>query len=506
MYKVAALDVRSVESGGRADDAGQIAWRAEEDRVLIPAARAGAGGFPMLSPSEAGVDAAQVLAFLEEVEADGLELHSLMVWRAGALAFDAWKWPYGPARRRITHSMTKSFTACAIGLLLEEGKIALADPLSRFFPDESARHPDAGAITVEDLLSMRTGHAEEVSGALWRQTDASWTRQFFEIPLVHKPGTTYVYSSAASYMLSAIVTKVTGQTLHQYLTPRLFAPLDVRGETWDVGPDGINPGGNGLTMTTPDALKLGALHAQGGMWAGRRLLPAWWVETATHLHAAPDYGYHWVVGDGWYAALGVLVQMIVVFPQAQGVVAINAAAPRSALMLAPLTRHFPAAFQGAPDPEADARLARAVADWSQPPLFRSTATPQAPAPVGRWNAEPNAPGVTAVSCRRQGRDLVFGLEGVGVGGEAVAGWESWREGVATLPAPSLHHGYDLKDAPVMAGARWVEPDVLQLVVHFVESSFRDTLTLRFEGDRLTLDRAVNMNSADLAWPTIRARA
>lgn len=473
---------------------------------MIPAASAGAGGFPLIAPSEAGLDAGQVLAFLKDVEAEGLELHSLMVWRAGKLAFDAWKWPYGPARRRITHSMTKSFTACAIGLLLDEGRIALSDPLSRFFPAESARHPAAGAITVEDLLTMRTGHAEEVSGALWRQTAGSWTEQFFRIPLVHKPGTVHVYSSAASYMLSAIVTEVTGQTLHQFLTPRLFAPLDVRGETWDLGPDGINPGGNGLTMTTPDALKLGALYAQGGVWDGRRLLPAWWVEAATKLQAGEDYGYHWVVGDGYYAAVGVLVQMVVVFPKAQGVVAINAAAARSALMLAPLRRHFPAAFEGSPSAAADARLAEAVGAWSQPPAFRSTTEHEALPPVGRWTADANPLGLTALACRRQGRDLVLRLEGDGVAGEVIAGWEAWREGVATLPAPTLHHGYDLKEAPVMAGARWLEPGVLQLVVHFIESSFRDTITLRFDGDELTLDRSVNMNSAGLAWPTIAAHA
>lgn len=458
----------------------------------------------MTSPSQAGIGADDVLAFLKDVEADGLELHALMVWRAGKLAFDAWKWPYGPARRRITHSMTKSFTACAIGLLLDAGQIALTDPLSRFFPEESARHPEAGAITVEDLLTMRTGHATEVSGAKWRRIGASWVEEFFKIPLVHPPGAVHVYSSAASYMLSAIVTKVTGETIHQFLTPRLLAPLDVRGETWDVGPDGFNPGGNGLTLRTPDALKLGVLHAQGGVWEGRRLLPAWWVAAATRLQAGPNYGYHWVVGEGWYAAVGQLVQLVVVFPDAGAVVAINAAAPQSAPVLAHLARRIPAAFAGAPSAEADARLAHAVAAWSQPPALRSLGEPEALAPVGRWTAEPNPLGLTALACRRQGRDLVLDLEGPGVTGRVIAGWEGWREGGATLPAPTLHHGYDLNDAPVMAGARWSAPGVLQLVVHFIESSFRDTLTLRFAGERVTLDRAVNMNSADMAWPTVTA--
>jgi hypothetical protein len=173
-------------------------------------------------------------------------------------------------------------------------------------------------------------------------------------------------------------------------------------------------------------------------------------------------------------------------------------------VLAHLSRRIPAACAGDPSAEADARLSAAVAGWSRQPALRGRAEAGALPPAGRWTAEPNPLGLTAIACRRQGRDLVLALEGEGVGGEVVAGWETWREGVATLPAPSLHHGYDLKDARVMAGARWAEPGVLELVVHFIESSFRDTLALRFAGDGVTLDRAVNMNSADLAWPTIAA--
>src|SRR3546814_15845010 len=78
---------------------------------------------------------------------------------------------------------------------------------------------------------------------------------------------------------------------------------------WDIGPDGVNPGGNGISIRTADALKLGILHAQKGVWQGRQVLPRAWVEAATHAHGVPDDGYHWVVGDGYYAALGVFVQM-----------------------------------------------------------------------------------------------------------------------------------------------------------------------------------------------------
>src|SRR3546814_14285628 len=105
-------------------------------------------------------------------------------------------------------------------------------------------------------------------------------------------------------MLSAIVTWITGETIAAYLTPRLFEPLGMGEVQWDIGPDGVNPGGNGISIRTADALKLGILHAQKGVWQGRQVLPRAWVEAATHAHGVPASGYPWVVGDGSYAALG----------------------------------------------------------------------------------------------------------------------------------------------------------------------------------------------------------
>src|SRR3546814_726007 len=122
-------------------------------------------GLARSAPSAAGVDAAQILAFIDDVEAAGLELHDLMIWRGGAVVAEAWRWPYGADRLRMTHSMTKSFTACAIGLLIDEGRLALSDRVASFFPEaEIAPDTRQARMTVEDLLTMRSGHASEVSG------------------------------------------------------------------------------------------------------------------------------------------------------------------------------------------------------------------------------------------------------------------------------------------------------------------------------------------------------
>ena len=105
-------------------------------------------------------------------------------------------------------------------------------------------------MTVEDLLTMRTGHASMTSGSVWRPIKTSWVAEFFKIPVVYQPGTKWVYTSAATYLLSAIVTKTTGQPVADYLKPRLFDPLDISGYQWPVGPENISPGANGLSWKT----------------------------------------------------------------------------------------------------------------------------------------------------------------------------------------------------------------------------------------------------------------
>src|SRR5262249_17930680 len=151
----------------------------------------------------------------------GLDIHGMMLHRAGRVVAEGWRWPYRADRPRIMHSATKSVLACAIGMALAEGLFGLRDRVVAFFPELRPAVVDEklAAMTVEDLLTMRAGHAAETSGSIWRGIHSSWTEEFFKIPVVHTPGTTFMYTSAASYMLSAILTKVTGQTLHDYLKP-----------------------------------------------------------------------------------------------------------------------------------------------------------------------------------------------------------------------------------------------------------------------------------------------
>lgn len=469
-------------------------------------------GLPRSRPAETGVDAGLLEAFLDVLEAEGIDLHSLVLHRGGHVAAELYWWPYGPERPRVMHSVAKSFTACAIGMALEEGKFALTDKVVDFFPDHLAGAPGEylAAMTVEDLLTMRTGHAEETSGSRWRGLRSSWIAEFFKIPVVHRPGTVYKYTSAASYMLSAILTRTTGETLHDYLRPRLFQPLGISGETWDMGPDGINPGGNGLTCRTVDMLKLGVLHAQNGLWQGRRLLSESWIERATRPHSPGRYGYHWMTGpERSFCAMGVFGQLLVVFPDHGATLALTSAVNGTnacTRTLLPLVyRHFPRIFsggtgdQGGAEERLEARSRRVAAITP----VTSTGKP----PAGRrarleYRMGPNPLGATTLRLTLAGDACTLNLRD-GDGEHAIEmGVDRWLETEADVPAAELHHGYEMRPARVVASARWRDPDTLEMSWIFVESAFRDTVICRFEDDRIRYSRSVNVNSGSLSQATL----
>ncbi len=177
-------------------------------------------------------------------QTEGIDLHSLVLHRTGHVAVEIYSWPYGPDRPRVMHSVAKSFTACAIGMALADGRFALTDKVVDFFPEYLSGPPSGhlALMTVEDLLTMRTGHAEETSGSRWRGLRSSWIAEFFKIPVVYRPGTVYKYTSAASYMLSAILTRTTRETLHDYLRPRLFEPLGIQRRDLGHGAGRDQPG------------------------------------------------------------------------------------------------------------------------------------------------------------------------------------------------------------------------------------------------------------------------
>ncbi len=467
------------------------------------------------SPGAANVDSRVVLNFIDEVFANDLDLHGFMLYRHGKVVAEGWSWPYGSHRPHIMHSLTKSVTACGVGLAMADGHFSLEDKVVSFFEDElpDVVNDELAAMSVRDLLTMQAGHAESVSGSVFRPVKTSWVVEFFKIPVVKEPGSEFLYSSALSFMLSAIVTKTTGEAVRDYLEPRVFQPLGISRLTWGASPNGISSGGNGLTWMTADSLKLGILHLDKGQWNGEQLLPQSWVEEATRAQVADGgYGYHWWVdeaADAYYAE-GAFGQFSVVFPMHDAVLAITAGVPRGAPLESLIFTHFPAAFGDAdlvPSDAATNDLQDRLDNLRLLPLARHTTSPMVSKVAGRtYVIEPNDDNVSTVRLDFSDGRVDFRLADDRGEHLVRVGLRDWIEGSTGITGNKLHHQYQSDDMVVVAHGQWWDEHTFEMTWQFVESAWVDHVVCRFYGDRISIDRRTNANYAPLVAPTLSGTA
>jgi CubicO group peptidase (beta-lactamase class C family) len=311
--------------------------RADDTAKDKPAEKAAAESLrlPRSSPEAQGVSSAGALAFVEEANQKVHSMHSFMLVRHGHVVAEGWWKPEAAEKPHVMWSLSKSFTSTAVGLAVAEGKLDLNDPVLKFFPDDAPAEPSANlkAMRVRDLLSMSTGH--EAEPQFKNSKTEPWTKIFLAHPVPHKPGTHFLYDTPGTYMLSAIVQKATGQTVLDYLRPRLFEPLGIENPTWGMSPQGISFGGWGLYLRTEDVAKFGQLYLQKGQWQGKQLVPAAWVQAATTRQTSngsnpnsdweQGYGYlFWRCRHGAFRGDGANGQFCVVMPEQDAVLAITA--------------------------------------------------------------------------------------------------------------------------------------------------------------------------------------
>ena len=185
-----------------------------------------------------------------------------MLVRHGQVVAEGWWAPYAADTPHELYSLSKSFTSTAVGLAIAEGKLSVDDEVLKFFPDQAPAEPSANlkSMRVQDLLRMSAGHQAEIPTSREGMT----TQAFLAQPVPFKPGTRFLYNTPATFMLSAIVQKVTGETVLNYLKPRLFAPLGIENPTWATNVQGISLGGYGLSVRTEDIARFGQLYLQNG--------------------------------------------------------------------------------------------------------------------------------------------------------------------------------------------------------------------------------------------------
>ncbi len=451
------------------------------------------------APETVGIPSRAILSFVDAVEERCGGLHSMMLLRHGQVAAAGWWRPYGPQREHMLFSLSKSFTSTAVGLAITEGLLTLDDPVLRFFPQEAPARPsrNLAAMQVRHLLSMNTGHDEDTIPLLLRRRDGDWAKAFLSAPVKHKPGSHFVYNSGASYMLSAIVQRLTGMPIVEYLQPRLFDPLGIEPPLWETCPRGVNAGGWGLNLKTEDIARFGQLYLQKGRWGDQRLLPEAWVNEATSFHSdnsyreVPDwqqgYGFQfWLCRHGAYRGDGAFGQYCLVMPAQDAVLAITSGVSDMQAVLDQVWQHLLPAM-GEPLPEdvaARQALAKRLEGLELAPA-RGEANPPAAAEIagGRWIMAEDAPGIKSMSFALQPDGCVLTVRDRAGTHRVTCGLGDWREGTTTLDIAAtrtLPRG--AIERPVAASAAWTDAHTLVVKLCFYKTPFHPTLTCRFEGD------------------------
>lgn len=313
--------------------------------------------FVRATPESQGISSDLFTALLRELDASkDTEMHHFMALRHGKVICECNFAPYPKGMWHITHSMCKSITGMAIGMLIEEEKLKLDENIYDIFPN----HINAFSkifrpvITVENLLTMTSGVTFNESGIV---SGNDWLGSFLNASVNGKPGTEFQYNSLNTYVLSAIVTKRTGETLTEYLTPRLFGPLGITKYYWETCPKGITKGGWGLFLCAEDMAKLGQLYLQRGKWNGQQLVSEYWIEisTARHLKTQNDtygYGYQlWMEQrPGSFEYNGMLGQNVIIYPDMDMVLVTNAGNKemfQDCIMLNIIRKYFPVNYHPA---------------------------------------------------------------------------------------------------------------------------------------------------------------
>lgn len=469
-------------------------------------------------PEAEGISSLAILDFIRAVEQHTFPLDALqgfMLLRHGNVAAEGWWAPYGPQSPHALYSLSKSFTSSGIGLAVSEGLLTVNDPVLKFFPGEAPANPSKHlkAMRVRHLLSMNTGHKEDTTLHVFRGEDDNWPRAFLSLPVEYRPGTWFVYNTAATYMLSAIITKLTGEPLLDYLRPRLFDPLGIEDPTWDTDPRGVNIGGSGLHLKTEDIARFGLLYLQKGRWRGGRILPEGWVVEATSAHSDnsntqtnPDwtvgYGYQfWHCRHNGYRADGAFGQYCIIMPEQDAVLAIIGGVRDMQAVLDRIWEHLLPAMQPEAlpaDPQASRKLGDRLAALSLPLPEGQPLPPSAEQWQGKtYKLGRNDLKLKSVTIQFSGERGTISLRD-GRGEHTLqVGYGAWLTGTSSARGQG--------EEPVAACGAWTAEDTYEVRVCCYQDAFCQTFRFHFSGNKLQLEVEPNVSWESTAVTAITGR-
>lgn len=469
---------------------------------------------PRSVPESEGVSSAGILTFLDSAAVSRNEFHSFMFLRHGKVIAEGWWNPYKPELKHTLYSTSKSFTSTAVGFAVSEKRLTVNDKVISFFPGDlpDSISPFLADMKVKDLLCMSAGLDPEPT-ALVVASDSNWVKGFLASPVVNDPGTKFLYNSMATYMLSAIVQKVTGEKIIDYLTPRLFKPLGIEGIDWEVDPRGINTGGWGLRVKTEDMAKFGQLYLDNGKWNGKQILSEAWIKEATtfKIDQAPEatqskkdssdwmqgYCYQfWRCRNNGFRADGAYGQYIIVLPGKDAVIAIQSETYDMQEEINMVWKYLLPSIMDKKLPaneELEAKLKQRLSSLSLP-LPEKVADPDIISKISdkSYTLKTNdlhynslsfhfMEGMCHATIKADGKEYTF-LFGNG----------NWISSETLLTGPNLlrgakAHNAGLPPEKVVGCYTWLDNRSLELVLRYIESPHSEKLICRFDGKKIRAD-------------------
>jgi len=433
------------------------------------------------TPEALGIPSAALLKFLARLEKIDF-VHGLVLMRHGKVAIEGIRRPFAPERPHQLFSVSKSFTSAAIGMARREGLLKLDDKLVDYFPEYAkTAHPRLAKTRLCDLLSMQSGFEACTARRMFASPDGDWVKCYFSLVPEGDPGTFFTYNSGATYMLGAVLHRLTGETLREYLTPRLFEPLEIVPGIWECCPRGLNCGGWGLYLKLSDLAKFAQLLLDGGSYDGRELIPADYLAEASKPHAdnsmntKPDwklgYGYQFWKSTYGYRCDGAAGQYAVILPEFDLAFASVSATPTMQAILTALWEEVIPALSPSPLPEAPEARAKLLETLDKLAI-PAAAGDEPPRRIRRvFEFSPNASGIEAcaVDAENDECSLSFRLAG-GVTEQLRAGFGKFACSTVKLT--------DLCAHPTAASAAW-RNGKLVIESFILDGIYRSTYSVDF---------------------------
>lgn len=446
---------------------------------------------PRTTPEFLGIPSGSLCTLVEQL--DRLDsLNSIMILRHGKVCLEGWWKPYTPHQPHMLFSLSKSFVSVAIGIAAGENRLGVSDKLVRFFPEYADCITDERMreVTLHHLLTMTSGHASCAKAAMESDPDDYYVRGFLSSRLTYAPGERFCYNSAATYMLAAVIRKLTGENVREYLLPRLFSHLGIVPGIWESDPRGTNFGGWGLYLTTEDIAKFANLLLHNGNHNGTQLIPADYLAAAARkqsdnsMNDRPDwklgYGYQFWCSKYGFRGDGASGQYAVVIPEKDLAIATTACIENMQDILTVFWDGLIPFLEDAPLPENPAgnqKLSAMLSALSMPIAkgkIRKAVSSQV------FEFSPNSAGIHSCSVDIGAGECALTFRTVRGMEQLRAGFGSHRVGTFQLTDVMAH--------PMAASAAWVNDEVLEIQAFCIDGTFRDTYRVRFQDQEHPLTR------------------